>query len=523
MTVLSRLLAPFALLALAAAAAAGPAADPATVKDLREKALAAVESNGEGLARAKALADLAALDDIDSAKGFCECVAAIAARQTQLEKVHDQTRKAYQPFAGFTMQDKKDWETKRRLLDQLDEEEERLQALSLLAQTAITAAAKLRDPAAVGVVEKAANGETDPRIRYVLVTGVLSNPAFTRPADLAKKALKDEAPVVRIGVYEALGGRKDPALIDVLAGGLKEPGWPARAAAVRGLELTNDVRAVPSLVTAMQTDSGAILEDYARALRTLTGENLGLYPDVWAKWYEQHKADLASKGAKPASPRAAGKRPDKVNYYGIETPSKRVLFVIDISGSMKEEIGGDQEVTGVSKSQQLSGPKIEVAKNVLTDALHKLEKTTRFNIVFFNHEVRVFKDEMVLATDDIKGEADLAIQELGPAGSTWAYGALRRAFEFAGVSGEPTSGKFDPQVDTIFFLSDGAPTDDSIDDAKPMEPKEILDAVREWNRLAKLRIHTIAIDPRIGKGAFVRFMKGLATENGGTYTEIGAK
>ena len=81
---------------------------------------------------------------------------------------------------------------------------------------------------------------------------------------------------------------------------------------------------------------------------------------------------------------------------------------------------------------------------------------------------------------------------------------------------------YDPGVDTIFLLSDGAPTTDSVDKAEPMEPDQILTAVRDWNQLKRIQIHAIAIDPRIGSGAFVRFMKSLARENKGTYREIGS-
>jgi hypothetical protein len=75
----------------------------------------------------------------------------------------------------------------------------------------------------------------------------------------------------------------------------------------------------------------------------------------------------------------------------------------------------------------------------------------------------------------------------------------------------------------MFLLSDGAPTDSDIDKASPMDPKKVTGAVEEWNQYAKIVIHTIAIDPRIGRGGkgFVRFMKALAAQNDGTYTEIG--
>jgi len=81
-------------------------------------------------------------------------------------------------------------------------------------------------------------------------------------------------------------------------------------------------------------------------------------------------------------------------------------------------------------------------------------------------------------------------------------------------------------VDTIFVLSDGAPTEAAFEDqveAKPMDPEKILASVKSWNPFRAVRIFTIAIDPRIEKNGqtFVRFMRELAAQNGGTYTAIG--
>jgi hypothetical protein len=49
--------------------------------------------------------------------------------------------------------------------------------------------------------------------------------------------------------------------------------------------------------------------------------------------------------------------------------------------------------------------------------------------------------------------------------------------------------------------------------------------VKSWNPFQAVRIFTIAIDPRIEKGgqSFVRFMRDLAAQNGGTYTEVGSQ
>lgn len=511
-----------ALLGIALVAGRALAADASDLKDKKEKALAAATGDASALERAQAIADLAAVDTADAARALAECVSLVAAAQTKADAAHAKTLKDYEPYAGFTMKDKKDWEKKADFLDRLEKEDERIQGLGVVAQASLAAIAKMKDAAALTVLERAGADESDARGRYVFFSGLLSNPA-AKAESIAKRALADPAPMVRLGAYEAMGARKDPALLEVLAQGLKETGWPARKLVVRALELTNDVRAVPFLVTGMQLEFGALLEDFARALRTLTGEKHGTDAETWLRWYNDHKDDLAQKGAAAVNPKGGARPSAATDYYGVQTVSKRILFVIDISGSMKEPIGTEAvEQTGVARKDQLSGPKIEVAKNVLVDAVHKLDKTTSFNIIFFNHQISVFQDKMVLATDEMKVKVDNAVADLRPLGSTWAYGALRKAFDFAGVSAAPVAGKFDPQVDTIFFLSDGAPTDEDISDAKLMEPRVILDAVREWNRLAHIRIHTIALDPQIGGGTLVRFMKTLAAENGGTYTGIGA-
>lgn len=519
---LARPLLAAAALLVCAAALPALAADPADLQAKRAAALSAASSDDDGLPRAKAFADLAALDDLDAARAFAECVTALAAHQARLEAAYAATRKEYEPLSGFSFVDKADWDRKRKLLARMETEEERLQATGVVVQAALTAVTKLRNEAAIASLSKLAFAEPDPRGRQVLVGGIAANPA-AKDADFLKRASKDESWLVRLALLDGLAIRKDAAHLELAAASLKDPSWPLRRAAVRALGAMHDVKAVPHLVAAMQTEDGMLLEEYEAALESLTGAKLSHYPDAWRKWYEEHKAELSAQGAKAPAVKAGKASPNPVNYYGIEAVSRKVLFVIDISGSMKEEIGGEQETTGVSRAQQLSGPKIEIAKRMLSDAIHKLEPATTFNIVFFNHQVRTFEDKLVPATPENVGKADLTILECAPSGSTWAYGALQKAFEFAGVSGAPVTGKFDPLVDTIFFLSDGAPTDGDPESAKPMEPEVILKAVAEWNRLARLRIHTIAIDPRIGKGSFVRFMKALAAQNGGTYTEVGAK
>ena len=78
---------------------------------------------------------------------------------------------------------------------------------------------------------------------------------------------------------------------------------------------------------------------------------------------------------------------------------------------------------------------------------------------------------------------------------------------------------YDPTVDTIYFISDGAPTNNDMDKPEHQDPEEVLAAVREWNKAGKVVIHAVAVDPKAGGGTFIGFMKRLASENGGQYAQ----
>ena len=80
--------------------------------------------------------------------------------------------------------------------------------------------------------------------------------------------------------------------------------------------------------------------------------------------------------------------------------------------------------------------------------------------------------------------------------------ALDFAFEMAGPGAAEKNYK--SGVDTMFFLSDGAPSDRNSD--------EILEEVRMRNRLRKIRIHVIAI-----LNYSTPFLRKLAEQNGGVY------
>jgi hypothetical protein len=120
---------------------------------------------------------------------------------------------------------------------------------------------------------------------------------------------------------------------------------------------------------------------------------------------------------------------------------------------------------------------------------------------------------------------------------TNVHDALELAFVLAGRGARDRY--YPSAVDTIFFLSDGAPTRPGADNGRRMQaddPRQILSAVRRWNALGRVVVHTIALGlrperPRRGRGRDGgggrgagrpgprQFMRELAEQNHGKFVE----
>jgi hypothetical protein len=162
--------------------------------------------------------------------------------------------------------------------------------------------------------------------------------------------------------------------------------------------------------------------------------------------------------------------------------------------------------------------RFEVARNELKRAVGNLTPDKLFTVVFFNHAVRAWRPAMEKATPEVKEQLRKDLDAVSASGTTYTLGALREAFLLAGVpaAGGKPNPKGEIGIDTIFLLSDGGPTDNKMEDAKPMDPEIILESVRQWNRDAGIVIHTIAVDTE-PVGTY--FLKQLAAQNGGQFVE----
>jgi hypothetical protein len=204
-------------------------------------------------------------------------------------------------------------------------------------------------------------------------------------------------------------------------------------------------------------------------------------------------------------------------FYGVQTADKNIVFVIDVSGSMEGKNEGNltdklraeaAEKAGqtagsaiggklgglVSKGVTRESTKLASVKRELGPAIRGLGETTEFTIVLFSDSTEYWKTDLVTATSGNKSEASLYVERLESSGGTGALKGLQAAF---GVKG----------VDTIFFLSDGFPSDASSD--------KILEETRNMNQNGRVKVYSIGV----GDDKDEAFLKALAEQNGGRYAE----
>jgi hypothetical protein len=209
------------------------------------------------------------------------------------------------------------------------------------------------------------------------------------------------------------------------------------------------------------------------------------------------------------------------SYYGIETgSSKKVVYVVDISGSMEgkaeTDLKGNVISTVGSKTGNIIGNKVGgtvgkiiskqtnnqltklgKAKKELMPSIRGLSEDTYFTIIVFENAVKKLNKQLVQANATNKTLAVAYLEKLESGGGTNMSDALEEAFGLT-------------DVETIFVLSDGSPNEGKIPDTQG-----ILNAVAKWNSAKKVKIHTIGL----GEDCDKDFMKKLASENGGQFVD----
>ena len=254
-----------------------------------------------------------------------------------------------------------------------------------------------------------------------------------------------------------------------------------RRAVVQSLVRLRQTKAVETLVGLLSKTDGLVRGDIVRHLVAVAGQIAGADDKAWAAWWKKHQADFhfpPGELAPPGGETAEG----TPSYYGMSIEARRIVFVIDISGSMR-------------------GARLEAAQRELMQAIGKLPPETSFSIVSFSDRATVWRKTLMPATAATKQAAKTFVYLLRAGGRTAAYDALEAAFRF--------------DTEAIYFLSDGEPNA-----GKVPRPNAILKAVHQINRTRRVSIYTIGIAPGNAGGPLDSFMRTLAEDDFGVYRRV---
>jgi len=287
---------------------------------------------------------------------------------------------------------------------------------------------------------------------------------------------------VQVAAVRAIGRIQDDELVKSLLKGLPTCSWPVLVESCLVLGEVPIKEAIPVLIKRLGREKGRFRLDIEYALSCIAGADRGDSAKGWASWWRREEKDFA---VDPEASRRyreqhwlfdQGVQPNGY-FYGLFIYSDRFCFVVDTSASMKNQ-------------------RIESLRSEMTTTIKDMARHVQYNIVDFGGDI-VTMHEDGLTHDRAKGLERVKTMPL--TGGTRSFDAMERAALLY-------------EVDTLMFLSDGAPVRGQFDGWD-----NIRSALFLQTRFYPLAV--FSIDFNAGKGNLEN-MKGMADEHYGQSESI---
>ncbi len=364
----------------------------------------------------------------------------------------------------------------------------------------------LHHHASLPTVTRVLSGESHPMVVVALLQAmqqILNKQAQVIPA--ARSALGLRTALGRLG---QVGWRSDMAIVQLLHNHPIRQAVPSLIALMRHARGDDD----PILKIINGNASRFLGLQAHRALRKITGALIPDDPDKWEEfWLKEQDKIVVRRTRALHKTRTVAAVTSGGSFYGIPVLGSDVVFVLDTSGSMKQPVKRVLRgpVTGPRKGSKLSlsGTRLQVARRQTLKAVQGMPKNAKFSIVTFSGNVRAWNRVPAKAGRSARYTAARILGRLRPKGGTNVFEALIYVLEGRNVGYGSGATK---STDEVFILSDGMPSAGEL-----TRPEEILEVVREINKLRKVRINTVFA----GSGSGAAFMKQLAEENGGVFVQ----
>lgn len=247
---------------------------------------------------------------------------------------------------------------------------------------------------------------------------------------LLPAALADADPALRCGAVGVYGRATEQECLDVSRRMLADPEERVRAAAIENLERMASRPAVLALVEQMQREPRSRLRwQILGWLRASSGQDDGFGPEAWRAWAATLEGRVHT-GEERAHGGALGDT--HVAFAGLSVLSDRVVFLIDLSGSLWETKVGERT-------------RKEIVDEQLRKVLQALTPETRFNVIPYTGEPDPWEKHLVPASKENVARAIENFERRHQTGRGNFFDAARLAL-------------LDPEVDTLCVLTDGVPT-----------------------------------------------------------------
>lgn len=335
------------------------------------------------------------------------------------------------------------------------------------------------------------------------------------PAKQLEVILVDTAPAPAMALAESLEfetnllpwPEKGVPLLERL---LAAPSWRVRAAAIQSALRVWRKEIMDLLMARLGKEPGRLADDVRRALETYTGKTIGEDPDLWRAWWIQNHADFDA-GPRPEKDRSGNIRfrdagsagaeglSGTVAFFNLPLRSKRLAFVFDLSGSMRNAAtkGADSERT-----------KIELLQEEFQKTLAALPQDTVFDLYVYRYWSEF--PPLTKLTRAL-GKRQRATKANVTKAVRW-LSSPKQAPKGWGAFYEPLEALLHEDVDTVVLLSDGRPSRGIYD-----RDFRILAEFPRTNRFYRLAVNTVLVGT---KGADRKFMQALAAATGGRFREV---
>ncbi|PCJ60273.1 MAG: hypothetical protein COA79_08865 [Planctomycetota bacterium] len=309
-----------------------------------------------------------------------------------------------------------------------------------------------------------------------------------------------------IPLVEAAGMLQDssslPHLFKIRKNGLYRVHYGLRKTLFEALIEFPAKEVVPFLIKVLYESQGVIGDQIQQYLSIVTGTVKG-DSKKWQIWLEENKDNFSYREFNAQKKdellgRTWATDKEGVTYYEIPINAKRIVFVVDQSGSMSI---GNSENTRMDRA-------IEEIKAVVG----KLPKGYLFEVVAFSTKASVWFRKLAGVGSKTKIAFDKRMRGLKAGGGTNTFDAFKKAFET------------DRNTEAIFFMSDGNPSVGKI-----ISQTALLAHIKKENRFRKIDINAIGlvfgdIPEKFLKAGYrenvpelEKFMKNVALQNNGKY------